>query len=702
MASVDIIQLLKSEGGEKFYPVTHKNAVIGLTEFFEAVPDNSGGISVRLRPEYTGLWADGWISAGGISANSGGGGVSDLKGLTDVYHSSSGVLRADGSAVQNGDALVYNTSLSKWVAASVGGGGGGSTVSVTQVISSGTKIATITVDGVGTDLYAPSGGSGGSTVTWGVQSGNKIPLTVDGTMNEVLLSETDPTVPSWAKQSSKPSYTFSEIGSKPTTLSGYGITDAKIESGVITLGSNTITPLTSFTETDPTVPSWAKTQSPAIYALGTLITTSAARGTMLGVSAISYDLSSTGSEQSLIKWEPNAGGTGIGAWHFYGNLYADGWVSAGGVGSGGSGGSSSLKGMSDVYHSSSSVLRADGSAVQNGDSLVYSSSLSKWVAGVVSSGGSTVSVTQVVSSGTKIATITVNGVGTDLYAPSGGSGTVTSVKVGTTSYNPDSSGIVSLPAYPTTLPASDVYSWAKQSTKPSYTFSEIGTTPTTLSGYGITDAKISNGTITLGSNTITPLTSFTETDPTVPSWAKQSSKPSYTFSEIGSKPTTLSGYGITDAKINSGVITLGSNTITPVTLTDTQTISGAKTFSTNPITIGSTSGLSVNSSSYIDIGDARLVYDPSARALHVTMRSGTSETIGLYADGFVSAGGATTDSGLKFVALTGNQTVNGNKTFAGNTSFEGTATFAITGGTTTIQQIINRISALEQWRNGNR
>ena len=34
-----------------------------------------------------------------------------------------------------------------------------------------------------------------------------------------------------------------------------------------------------------------------------------------------------------------------------------------------------------------------------------------------------------------------------------------------------------------------------------------GTNPTTLSGYGITDAKIENGTITLGSNTITPLTS---------------------------------------------------------------------------------------------------------------------------------------------------------------------------------------------------
>lgn len=78
-------------------------------------------------------------------------------------------------------------------------------------------------------------------------------------------TETDPTVPSWAKASSKPSYNFSEIGSKPTTIGGYGITDAKIANGTITLGSNTITPLTSFTETDPTVPSWAKASSKPTY-----------------------------------------------------------------------------------------------------------------------------------------------------------------------------------------------------------------------------------------------------------------------------------------------------------------------------------------------------------------------------------------------------------------------------------------------------
>jgi len=42
------------------------------------------------------------------------------------------------------------------------------------------------------------------------------------------------------------------------------------------------------------------------------------------------------------------------------------------------------------------------------------------------------------------------------------------------------------------------------------------------------------------------LQSFTETDPTVPAWAKASVKPTYTFAELLSKPTTIAGYGITD------------------------------------------------------------------------------------------------------------------------------------------------------------
>lgn len=50
---------------------------------------------------------------------------------------------------------------------------------------------------------------------------------------------------------------------------------------------------------------------------------------------------------------------------------------------------------------------------------------------------------------------------------------IDTVKVGTTNYTP-TNGIVSLPAYPTTLPASDVSAWAKASTKPTYTATEVG------------------------------------------------------------------------------------------------------------------------------------------------------------------------------------------------------------------------------------
>ena len=42
--------------------------------------------------------------------------------------------------------------------------------------------------------------------------------------------------------------------------------------------------------------------------------------------------------------------------------------------------------------------------------------------------------------------------------------------------------MVSLPAYPTSLPASDVSSWAKASSKPTYTASEVGAIATSARG----------------------------------------------------------------------------------------------------------------------------------------------------------------------------------------------------------------------------
>ena len=70
--------------------------------------------------------------------------------------------------------------------------------SVTQVQTSGTKIATVTIDGTATDLYAPEGGGGGSTVTVtpiltsGTQTAT---ISVDGT-STTLYAPTPPTVPS--------------------------------------------------------------------------------------------------------------------------------------------------------------------------------------------------------------------------------------------------------------------------------------------------------------------------------------------------------------------------------------------------------------------------------------------------------------------------------------------------------------------------
>lgn len=76
-----------------------------------------------------------------------------------------------------------------------------------------------------------------------------------------------------------------------------------------------------------------------------------------------------------------------------------------------------------------------------------------------------------------------------------------------------------------------VPSWAKQSTKPTYTASEVGALPNTTS----IPTKTSDLTNDSGF-----ITGYTETDPTVPAWAKASTKPTYTASEVGALPSSTS------------------------------------------------------------------------------------------------------------------------------------------------------------------
>lgn len=64
--------------------------------------------------------------------------------------------------------------------------------SVTRVQTTGTKIATITIDGTTTDLYAPEGG-GSVTVTQSLSSGTQVgSISVDGT-STALYAPTPPT-----------------------------------------------------------------------------------------------------------------------------------------------------------------------------------------------------------------------------------------------------------------------------------------------------------------------------------------------------------------------------------------------------------------------------------------------------------------------------------------------------------------------------
>ena len=131
-----------------------------------------------------------------------------------------------------------------------------------------------------------------------------------------------------------------------------------------------------------------------------------------------------------------------------------------------------------------------------------------------------------------------------------------------------------------------VPSWAKASSKPTYTYSEVGAlssatvipTEATVSGWGftkntgtVTGVKMNGTTLAPTSGVVdigTVLSSYTETDPTVPSWAKASSKPTYTYSEVGALssataiPDAVSFSQILSSGVSIATITIGSTSTT--------------------------------------------------------------------------------------------------------------------------------------------
>ena len=105
-----------------------------------------------------------------------------------------------------------------------------------------------------------------------------------------------------------------------------------------------------------------------------------------------------------------------------------------------------------------------------------------------------------------------------------------------------------------------------------------GTNPTTLSGYGITDAKIASGTITLGSNTITPLTAASTLDATKLSGTIPS----------GCYTDTKNTAGSTDTSSKIFLIGATSQAANPQTYSDNEVYATSGVLTTKAVQVGGT------------------------------------------------------------------------------------------------------------------
>jgi len=99
----------------------------------------------------------------------------------------------------------------------------------------------------------------------------------------------------------------------------------------------------------------------------------------------------------------------------------------------------------------------------------------------------------------------------------------------------------------------NIYAWAKAAAKPGYAYSEISSTPTALSQF-TNNLGNYGGWITDGNtgwdNSYGFITGYSETDPTISAWAKATSKPGYSYSEVGAAPSgtvSFPGFGATHA-----------------------------------------------------------------------------------------------------------------------------------------------------------
>ena len=124
-------------------------------------------------------------------------------------------------------------------------------------------------------------------------------------------------------------------------------------------------------------------------------------------------------------------------------------------------------------------------------------------------------------------------------------GTVTSVRVQATSPVQSSTSTAQSASLNTTISLADAYGDTKNP-------------------YGTKTANYVLAGPTSGSATAPTFRALVAADIPIADWAKANTKPSYNFSEIGNKPTTVGGYGITNAYTKTEIDTLITNLPEPM------------------------------------------------------------------------------------------------------------------------------------------
>lgn len=396
-------------------------------------------------------------------------------------------------------------------------------------------------------------------------------------------TESDPTVPAWAKAEQKPSYTASEVGAVPTTrkINNKALSSdiTLTASDVNALPSSTVIPAaqiqSDWNQSNTSAKDYIKNK-PEIPVLPTLadVATSGDYEDLTNTPTIpdvpEWAMSSTkpsytvseidGAQEELVS------GTNIKT------INNESILGSGNITIQGGGGDVNVI-ESITFNGSAVPVDASKNAA-----ITYS-------APVISVNGDTGAVT--ISVPTKVSDLTND------------SGFITSYTETDPVFNASAAA---------TITSADITAWNGKSTF-SGSYNDLTDKPTLFSGdYNDLSNKPTIPTIPTNVSAFTNdagyITGYTETDPTVPSWAKASTKPSYTASEVGALPdttvipteSTVSGWGFTKntgtitgitmngaSKGTSGVVDLGT------VITSHQDISGKENTSNKVTSLSSSS-----------------------------------------------------------------------------------------------------------------